>query len=86
MGNFIQFDDVSGSGSVKWVMWLGYAAGYAAAASVIVAVFEANASRMHGIALVGVCLVVGFLMFTVDGFRFVWWRDEGELMILSWSR
>jgi hypothetical protein len=82
VGNFIQFDDTSGAGSVKWVMWLGYAAGYAAVASVIVAAFEPNASRLHGFALLGVCLLIGFLRFTVDGFRFVWARDEGELMIL----
>lgn len=81
-GNFIQFDDISGYGSEKWVMWLGYLAGYAATASVIVAAFDARASRIHGMALIGVCLLLGFLRFTVDGFRFVWARDEGELMIL----
>ncbi len=80
VGQFIQFDDISGFGSDDWVMPLGVLAGFTAAGSVVVASADRTARRLLGSAMMVLDLLVIWQAWTNDGFRFVWAGDEGELL------
>ncbi len=83
VGRFVQFSDVTGSGSGEWVLPLGYLAALAGVASVVAAWSEAKARLWLG------CLMALLLVFLVwqvvanSAFRFVWAADEGELLMFQ---
>ncbi len=83
VGRFVQFDDLSGTGSDLWILPLGLLALPAAVSAVVVAWSDAKARLWLGIvqAVLFGCLV--WQQTGNDGFRFIWHRDEGELVLLG---
>jgi hypothetical protein len=82
-GRFVQFDDTSGSGSNHWIFPLGLLAPAPAIAALVVAWRSPKARLWLGIAL---AVLAGFLVWQMtanSGFRFIWYRDEGELAQLT---
>ena len=59
VGRFVQFNDVTGSGSNEWILPLGYLAALAGVASVVAAWREAKARLWLG------CLMALLLVFLV---------------------
>jgi hypothetical protein len=83
VGHFIQFDDTTGFGADAWVMPLGLGAGLAAIVAVIVAQPDRLARRLLGGALLVINLLTVWKARTDDGFRFIYNREEGELLFLQ---
>ncbi|TCC30598.1 hypothetical protein [Kribbella sindirgiensis] len=82
-GRFVQFDDTSGVGGGEWILPLGLLAIVAAVASIVVAWPEPKARLRTGIALVVLFAGVLWQLVGDDGFRFVWHRDEGGLVLFE---
>lgn len=81
-GRFVLLDDTSGFGSEEAVLPLGVLAAALAAAGLVLAAAHPPARRPFGAALVVLVLALTVLAGQVDGFRFVWSADEGELFLL----
>ncbi|MGN0063793.1 MAG: hypothetical protein ACI379_06085 [Nocardioides sp.] len=81
-GHFIQFDDVEGYGSDRWVRPLGYLSALTLVVSVAVAWRDDLARRLLGLSIGGLLILVGWQHASNDGFRFVWTADE-ELVLLE---
>jgi hypothetical protein len=83
VGHFIEFDDLSGSGSQEWVMPVGLLAGLAAIGSCIVATTQPTVRRLLGGAIAALDAWLIWQAATNDGFRFIWGGDEGDLVLFQ---
>ena len=82
VGGFVQLDDTSGFGSDRWNLPVGYAAAVVAVVAVVVAATDHRARGAMAAALVGLVVLLVALSRLLDGFRFVYGGDEGELAYL----
>jgi len=83
VGDFLSLDDTSPFTSHDASTSLGYLAAAAAAASVVVSLFDRVARQALGGALLLLDAVIFFWSGADEGFRFVWTDDDGEFLILQ---
>ena len=79
-GRFVQFHDVSGFGSDRWILPLGVLALVLAVGAVVIAWADPKARLWLGIAAAVLFALLVWQDLANDGFRFVWHHDEGELL------